>query len=114
MRPASWRGPIGHSRRAGPPWQGEGSPPAPPAESDPTVPAARPSPPHPTRPARETVSCAGYALTIEVFAPGHKDADTTPAIILLHDAHGAGPDRPVRAEAACLAAAGFRGILPPY
>ncbi|GJE42364.1 alpha/beta hydrolase family protein [Methylobacterium soli] len=63
---------------------------------------------------RETVSCAGDALTIEVFALNHKDADTTPTIILLHDAHGAGPDRPVRTEAARLAAAGYRVVLPHY
>ncbi|MEA1830732.1 dienelactone hydrolase family protein [Methylobacterium durans] len=63
---------------------------------------------------RETLSCAGHPLTIEVFAPPGKDGDTTRTIILLHDAAGAGPDRPVRREAATLARAGFAVLLPHY
>ncbi|WP_165937852.1 dienelactone hydrolase family protein [Methylobacterium segetis] len=63
---------------------------------------------------RETLTCAGHLLTIEMFRPVGKDGATTPTIILLHDAEGAGPNRPVRQEAASLAGAGFTVLLPHY
>ncbi|KAB1074767.1 hypothetical protein [Methylobacterium planeticum] len=69
--------------------------------------------PHPAG-TRETVSCAGHALTIEVFAGPGKDRDTTPTIILPHEAHGVGADGPVRTEAAQQPAAGFRVTLPEH
>ncbi|GEP02088.1 alpha/beta fold hydrolase [Methylobacterium oxalidis] len=63
---------------------------------------------------RETLTCAGHPLTIEVFGHTGKDEDATRTIILLHGAEGAGPGRPVRGEAAALARAGFRVVLPHY
>ncbi len=71
---------------------------------------------HPSQPAitRETIPCEGRHVTIERFAPRGKDAAATGSVILLHDAEGAGPDRPVRAEAAALAGAGFAVVLPHY
>ena len=71
---------------------------------------------HPSQPAitRHTISCDGQPVTIERFAARGKDAAATGSVILLHDAEGAGPDRPVRAEAAALAEAGFAVLLPHY
>ena len=69
---------------------------------------------HPFRPAgiTQTLVRDGRAVTIEAFAPAGKDAGATGLVILLHDAQGPGPDRPVRAEAAALAQGGFRVLLP--
>ena len=71
---------------------------------------------HPPYPAvtRDTILCEGRPVTIERFAPRGKDAAATTTVILLHDAEGPGPDRPVRAEAAALAEAGFAVLLPHY
>ncbi|TXM81902.1 hypothetical protein FV223_29525, partial [Methylobacterium sp. WL116] len=70
-------------------------------------------PPHPAV-TRDTILCEGRPVTIERFAPRGKDAPATTTVILLHDAEGPGPDRPVRAEAAALAEAGFAVLLPHY
>ncbi|MCJ2007546.1 alpha/beta fold hydrolase [Methylobacterium sp. J-092] len=70
-------------------------------------------PPHPAV-TRDTILCEGRPVTIERFAPRGKDAPATATVILLHDAEGPGPDRPVRAEAAALAEAGFAVLLPHY
>lgn len=71
---------------------------------------------HPPHPAitRETILCDGRPVTIERFAAPGKDAAATGTVILLHDAEGPGPERPVRTEAAALAEAGFAVLLPHY
>ena len=71
---------------------------------------------HPSHPAvtRDTILCEGRPVTIERFAPRGKDAPATATVILLHDAEGPGSDRPVRAEAAAWAEAGFAVVLPHY
>lgn len=69
--------------------------------------------PHPIG-ARETVLCDGRPVTIERFSPPGKPAAATATVILLHDAEGPGPGRPVRPEASALAEAGFAVWLPHY
>ncbi|MGU3540655.1 alpha/beta hydrolase family protein [Methylobacterium sp. A54F] len=53
-------------------------------------------------------------VTIEAFGARGKDTGDTPTVFLLHDAGGCGPAQPIRGEAAALAEAGFRVLMPHY